>query len=296
MVFWLCAACTVLILAVLLLLIKIRLLRKAAEELRTEFTARLQTETNVLLDCSSNDPSMKRLALALNEQLRLLREQRRRFQTGDLRLKEAVTNISHDLRTPLTAICGYLDLLRQEDTSETVQRYLQIIQERITVMTQLTEELFRYTVTLASGPEAALEPVILNHILEESIAAYYAVLHGKGIVPVIQMPAGNVERRLNAAYLRRIFDNILSNAVKYSTGGLSITLLETGEITFINTAGQMTAVMAGRLFDRYFTVETGNASTGLGLSIAKQFTEQLGGTISAEYKNGTLRISLQFPQ
>lgn len=296
MVYWFCAACAVLILIVLLLLLKIRLLRKAADEIRTEFTARLQTETNVLLDCSSTDPSMKRLALALNEQLRLLRAQRRRFQNGDLRLKEAVTNISHDLRTPLTAICGYLDLIGQEEASETVQRYLNIIRERIAVMTQLTEELFRYTVTLSSNPEIASEPVILNRILEESIAAYYAVLHEKGIAPVIRMPAGNVERQLNAAYLRRIFDNILSNAVKYSTGGLSITLLESGEITFTNTADQMTSVMASRLFDRYFTVETGNASTGLGLSIAKQFTQSLGGTITADYKNGKLRIVLQFPK
>ena len=88
---------------------------------------------------------MRHLANTINRQLRKLRTERRRFQQGDLELKNAVTNISHDLRTPLTAICGYLELLEQEEKPETVSRYIGIIKDRVDILAQLSEELFRYS-------------------------------------------------------------------------------------------------------------------------------------------------------
>ena len=117
---------------------------------------------------------MRSLADAINRQLRILRTQRHRFNQGDRDLKNAVTNISHDLRTPLTAICGYLDLLEQEDLSENAARYADIIRSRTEMLSRLTEELFRYSVILAAEhPQALPEPVSVNSILEESIAAFY---------------------------------------------------------------------------------------------------------------------------
>ena len=122
--------CVLLLLAVLLLLWKIQLLRRSAEELRRGLQERLETDTNTLLSIPSRDKAMCRLAAGLNSQLRLLRQERRRCQQGDRELKDAVTNISHDLRTPLTAICGYLDLLEGEEMSETAARYLASIRGR----------------------------------------------------------------------------------------------------------------------------------------------------------------------
>ena len=89
---------------------------------------------------------MRKLANAINKELRKLRTERCRFQQGDFELKNAVTNISHDLRTPLTAICGYLELSEQEEKSESVNRYIEIIKERVDILKQLSEELFRYSV------------------------------------------------------------------------------------------------------------------------------------------------------
>ena len=98
-------------------------MRRAAKEIEEEFALRLHSETNTLIDISSGDRAMKRLAAGINRQLRSLRRQRHRFQRGDLELKDAVTNISHDLRTPLTAIYGYLELLQREEKSEAAARY-----------------------------------------------------------------------------------------------------------------------------------------------------------------------------
>lgn len=105
------------VLTAALLGVKIHLMRRAAEEIARGFADRLTTDTNTLIDISTRDRAMRSLASRINRELRRLRSQRRRYQQGDLELKAAVTNISHDLRTPLTAICGYLELLEQEDKS-----------------------------------------------------------------------------------------------------------------------------------------------------------------------------------
>ena len=103
-------------------------------------------------------------------------------------------------------------------------------------------------------------------------------------------------RQLDAAALRRVFDNILSNAAKYTDGDLSVRLTQDGRVTISNRAQKLDRVQAGRLFERFFTVETASGSTGLGLSIAKLLTEKMGGHISAAYENETLQIIADFPQ
>ena len=105
------------------------------------------------------------------------------FIEGNAELKNAVTNISHDLRTPLTAICGYLDLLEQEEKSTTIERYIEIIRNRADLLTELIEELFRYSVIISGERLVVREPIAINGILEESIAAFYTTLNKRGIVP-----------------------------------------------------------------------------------------------------------------
>ena len=279
---------------ILLLLLKLYLLRKSAGEIADAFAEHLREDTNTLIGISSRDRTMCRLAAAVNEQLRILRRQRQRYLTGDRELKEAVTNISHDLRTPLTAICGYLDLLEQEAKSENAARYLSYIEERAQTLKQLTEELFRYSVILSMDETMATEPVNINAAFEESIAAFYAELTERNITPVIELPEATVIRDLNKAALSRIFGNILNNALKYSDGDLEISMEETGTITFTNTAATLDEVQVGRLFERFFTVETGRNSTGLGLAIAKTLAEQMGGRITAKYQESKLTVSVMF--
>ena len=92
-----------------------------------------------------------------------------------------------------------------------------------------------------------------------------------------------------------MFANLLSNAVKYSNGDLEIVLSETGEIAFSNSAARLDSVQVGRLFDRFYTVESARNSTGLGLSIARHLTEQMGGTIGARYEDGRLSVLVTLP-
>lgn len=276
------------------LCIKIYLLKISAIEIREQFSERLTTNTNTLISISSGDKHMKDLANDINAQLRLLRSERHRFTQGDIELKEAITNISHDLRTPLTAICGYLDLLEREEKSENTSRYLDIIRSRTEILKQLIEELFRYSVFSSKSEELKLEDLSLNGMLEESISAYYTALTDAKIAPVISIPDKKIIRKLNKNAIARVFGNIISNAIKYSDGDLTITLFEDGSIKFSNTSEQLNDIQIGKLFDRFYTVETARKSTGLGLSIAKILTEKMGGTITADYKNGMINVIVRF--
>lgn len=280
---------------IIALLIKVVLLKKAAEEINEEFADRLMTDTNTLIDISSNDKHMRKLADSINTQLRKLRSQQNRFVQGDTELKNAVTNISHDLRTPLTAISGYLDLLDREEKSENVCRYIEVIQNRIEMMKQLTEELFRYSVITSPDYATPTEFLPVNSILEESILGFYAALQERKITPNVHMPENKVVRKVNRAALSRVFSNLLNNAIKYSDGDLDITLTDHGIITFSNTACELNEVQVERLFDRFYTVETARKSTGIGLSIARILIEQMNGSIIASYKDNKLSVCIELP-
>ena len=131
--------------------------------------------------------------------------------------------------------------------------------------------------------------------MEEVLSAYYAVLVSRQITPKITMPETKVVRFLNRSALSRILGNIISNAIKYSDGDLRISLTENGEFVFENHAASLDELQVLRLFERFYTVETAAKSTGLGLSIAKELTEQMNGTITAQYQEGILQICICFP-
>ena len=287
------AVIAILVTVIIALLGKIYMMHKAALEIGEAFETKLAADTNTLIDISSRDPYLCQLASSINTQLRILRKQRHKYLSGDRELTEAVTNISHDLRTPLTAICGYLDLWEKEPLSENAARYLSLISNRTEAMKQLTEELFRYSVIL-STQELEMETVCLNSVLEETIAAFYAALTTRGLRPQIHMSGKRVEKQLNREALARVFGNLLNNALKYSDGDLEITLYDNGEITFANAASGLNEIQVGKLFDRFFTVEAARNSNGLGLAISKTLVEQMGGTIAADYCQGRLTIRIQF--
>lgn len=272
------------------------LMRRGAKEIEEKLAERLQSDTNTLIDLSCHDRYMKKLAAALNVQLKTLRQERQCFQQGNIELKNAVTNISHDLRTPLTAINAYLDLLDHSEKSEAAKRYIGIIKNRTEALTQLTEELFRYSVITSPEYGTASELLSVNSILEDSILDFYAVLQERKITPAIRMTENKVMRKLNREALSRVFANLISNAVKYSDGDLEISLTDDGKIFFSNTASGLSSIQAERLFDRFYTVETARKSTGLGLSISRTLTEQMHGTISARYEDSRLSICVQLPE
>lgn len=281
-------------LTVVFLAVKLYLVKRTAREIEHSFKEKLRQDTNNLIDVSFRDKDMVSLADTLNKDLALIRELRHRYNQGDIELKNVIANISHDLRTPLTAICGYLELLEEIEKSDEVEKYLDIIENRTKSLKQLTDELFKYSVVTSTEEKLKLEKISLNSALEESIAEYYVALQKRNITPEIKITDKKIERTLDKIALSRILSNMLWNAVKYSDGDLQIELNDSGEIFFSNTASSLDETQVKKLFNRFYTVENARTSTGLGLSIARTLAERMNGDISASYSNKKLTITVKF--
>ena len=276
----------------ILLVCKILIMRRSAKEIAEVIQDRLTTDTNTPITITSHDRRMRELAIQMNRQLNDLRKEYLQYHQGNTELKTAITNMSHDIRTPLTAIIGNLYMIRKTDDISEIKEYLSAIEERTESMKQLTEELFLYSVIVSEDVETVTEEVYVNQVLAESIGSFYPVLTEKGITPNINISDARVIRKINKSDLTRVFSNLLNNAVKYSDGDLEITLSEDGKITFANTAKELSSVQVEQLFDRFYTVEAAHHSTGLGLSIARTLVERMGGTITADYDNSRLTIKI----
>ena len=275
------------------LLLKIFYMRKAIREIKRGFSEKLYTDTNTPIMLSSHDKLVSSLANNINVELKELQKQKHRYIQGDKELKNAITNISHDLRTPLTTICGYLSLLDKEEKSEHIARQLSIIKNRTFALKQLVEELFRYTTIISDTENSVYTETVINNVLEDCISSYYAIFKEKGITPNINLCEQKIVRSVDKTALLRIFNNIIDNAIKYSEGDLTISLFENGKIVFSNHTSDLNEIQIGKLFDRFYTVNTARKSTGLGLSIAKALIEKMDGNISADYSNNVLSIIIK---
>lgn len=271
---------------------KIIIMKRSARDIARQFKEKLGEDTNTVITLQTADKDMRLLTSELNDQLKTLRAEHNRYVCGDAELKAAITNISHDLRTPLTAISGYLEVMKKTEKPKQIEKYLDIIEGRTDLMKQLTEELFRYSVILSSDSNTDTEEVDVGRVLEDCIMGCYAALTEKGITPVIELTEEKVIRTVNKSALSRVFNNLLNNAMKYSDGDLYISFSPSGEAVFSNTASGLTTVQVERLFDRFYTVQAARNSTGLGLSIARTFIEQMNGTISAKLNGDKLIITI----
>lgn len=289
---WLYVVIVILFIILLFAIMKIYIMKKSMKEIAVSFSNILQSDTNTLIAITTKDKDIKKLANEINRELKKLRKQQLQYQNGNQELKRIITNISHDMRTPLTAIRGYIELLREN--KEEQEKYLKIIDRKTNELTVLTEQLFDFSKTMDMETKIEKEECCLNELLEEALANDYTIFKENNIEPKVEICAEKVYRNLDKHTIIRIFENILSNAGKYSNGDFKVVLDKEGKITFSNKATSLDATTVQKIFDRYFTVENAKKSTGLGLSIAKQLVELNGGNISAKFINQYLIIQIDF--
>jgi Signal transduction histidine kinase len=278
------------------LALKILLMKRATRQIAEEFTARMHDESDASIGSPDRDADLRRLVDVLNRELHAMRATERACGKSVTDLNRAVANLSHDLRTPLTAIGGYLTLLSETDDPAEREQYLKVLGERTEVMRRLAEELLQYSVIVSKDREEETEELSLNTVLAESLAGAYPMLSERGITPEISLPAEHVMRRANRTEISRMFANLITNAVRYSDGDLSVALAANGDVTFENAASGLDPVLAGQLFDRFFTVETGTRGVGLGLSIVRTLAERMGGSAEAKYVDGRLAVTVHLPE
>ena len=289
---WIYIISIILCMVLLFLTIKLYFIKKSVKEIRVSINKIIKADTNQLLTISSSDRDIKKLTNDLNKELQDLRKEKLQYQNGNQELKKIITNISHDMRTPLTAIRGYIDLMKEN--KEKQNEYIKIIEKKTEELTLLTDQLFDFSKTMDIGVKIEKEKCCINEILEETLANMYSFFKEKQIEPKLEICEQKIYRNLDRHSIIRIFENILSNVCKYSDGDFRVTLNEKGIITFSNKATSLDVTTVQKIFDRYFTVENAKKSTGLGLSISKQLVELNGGEISAKYVDGYLIIQIKF--
>ena len=281
------------------LILKITILKGSIRQIRREFKERDELNSSAKIGISFRDADLCGLTDDLNKTLEKMRKKYNLYVQGDGEVKQTIGNASHDLRTPLTAIIGYLELAKGKmQAGEDITSYLDIIENRARYMKELTDELFEFSGIIGDNDREELqtEEIEINRVLEDSIIDYYSVLSENGIEPLVEITEEPVVRFLNRHALERIFANLLNNAVKYSQGDLKITLAGSGEIIFENYAPEITEIQVQQLFDRFYTLRTGRNSTGLGLAIARNLVTQLNGTIAAKRIEKNLVIRISFPK
>lgn len=283
----------ILLLILIYVLIKLFFINKSIREIRTNMSEILNSDTNNLITISTNNKEIRKLTNDLNNELKNLRIQKLQYESGNQELKRNITNISHDLRTPLTAINGYIDLIKENNKKEKQKEYIEIIERKTNDLIELTESLFDFSKTIDNGIEIKKENNCINELLEESLANYYIIFTENNIQPKVEICEEKIYRNIDKNSIIRVFENILSNVTKYSNGDFQVILEKNGKIIFSNKATTLDATTVEKIFDRYYTVENAQKSTGLGLSIAKKLIELNNGRISGKYIKGKMIIEIE---
>lgn len=283
---------TILIILLIYLIIKLIFMKKSIKEIENNLKGILEQDTNSLISISSSDKNIKSFAEDLNVELKKLRSKEIEYENGNQELRKSITNISHDLRTPLTAIQGYLDLLKEEELNDKQNKYVNIIDNKSKELISLTEQLFDFSKSLDLENKLHKENCLINSILEETIASYYNLFKEKCIKPNIKICQEKIYRQVDKNMLIRVFENLISNIIKYSDGDCNIILQSDGKIEFSNKASKLDVTTVKKIFDRYYTLENAQRYSGVGLAIAKQLVEINGGKIQADYLSGRLRLEV----
>lgn len=257
-------------------------------------------DTNELLTVLARQRDIVGLVHILNELIMDIRLSRIRIKRLTMKFRNGITNIAHDLRTPLTTASGYVQMLQTSATEEERQEYLRIILERQNMVKILLEQLFEY-VRIESG-EITYKHVSIDakKVFIDTIAMYYDDFNKKGEEPTIHLLEKPCIILGDEQGIKRIFSNILFNAVIHGKGGYCFQIQEEDSyiFTFSNISAPMTREDLDKVFHRFYTKDQSRnkKTTGLGLAIAKEITMQLNGKVEAFYNNGKFFISISFPK
>lgn len=256
-------------------------------------------DTNSLVKSSSG--TADQLIIQINVLLKEIHGIKAEYRRKQHALEQMITNISHDLRTPLTSAMGYIDLIQHaEIPEEEKNRELEIVEKRLVRLEELIHSFFELSQIISSGKEPEKSECNLVSVLEEAIVHHYDDYSNQNRKILSEYRYRKMMIYSNDNMLMRIFDNLIGNALKHGIGDLKIKIfrMETEEkirIQFENRT-ECTDVDVSRIFEEFYTVDTSRTkgSTGLGLAIAKQFTEMLGGKIKACIVGNLFVLTLEF--
>ncbi len=249
------------------------------------------------------DSDLKSAAQDLNELQQGMETALQRQMRSERMKVELVSNVSHDIKTPLTSIISYVELLKQEENlPEHVKEFIRILGEKSERLKSIVQDVFEISKATSGQLSVKLEELDLAKLLRQTLADMSGQIEESGLTLKLSLPEEPVPILADGQRLYRVFQNLLQNALKYSLAGSRVFLSLTEErgralVRIRNTSG--TELDDTKDFTERFV--RGDASrtdggSGLGLSIAKSFTEACGGSFRVETDADLFTVSVSFPQ
>lgn len=291
-------ACVVLLLLCMILLTKYFLYRRQILDICRQLEFIKNHETNKRMQTTATTPEILALARHLDQIYDGQDAYRNNLKSKDRRMKEMLVNVSHDIRTPLTSLKGYFQLLLLEEDAGKRDRYADIIQEKLDELTMLLDELFTYTklqneeYTLEMGQENFTELVL------QTLFSFHEGLKKQGITPQMDIEDTPYFVVCSPSAVKRVLANIIRNAMLHGNGQIVIRYYTQGEsvcFTCANTLLSPDSIDMTQIFERFYKADTARSrqSSGLGLSIAKGFVDKMGGQIEAELDGNWFLVRLK---
>ncbi|MGN0586161.1 MAG: sensor histidine kinase [Oscillospiraceae bacterium] len=209
-------------------------------------------------------------------------------------LKNDVSHIAHDLRTPLTSICGYIDIMKKKNPSPDFLRYLCIMSESAEEMKQFTEELAKYAY-IFSARQTEDGRSELRGIIEKALLEHYDILKKRGITPEISLPQSDVTRRADPDAAYRVISMIINCAARACSGELRLGVDENGTVSVSFLSCFPENITSERLLNKYYIFGKDSSTSGPGLYIAVRIAESMGGSIAAQRRGDRFNVMLTLP-
>jgi signal transduction histidine kinase len=256
-------------------------------------------KSNLLLTRDIATKEFDELIEEINKMMIKLRDDRNIIENKDKELKETITNISHDIRTPLTSLNGYFELLRNTDNEEDRERYYNIIKDRINSLKDMLEQLFTYLKLQNGEYKFEMEEIDVCKELTSILVGFYGEFKKCGIEPIINIPDEKVIKELNQLAFRRVFENIVKNSLEHGKSYFELTMENNDDnviITVKNDINDVDDIQIDKVFNRFYKADKSRnqTSSGLGLAVAHDMVEKMNGIIKAEIEDDLFAIKIIF--
>ena len=259
----------------------------------------MKHDSNMLIHREFGLGGIGMLSDRLNDLLELRRKEKRYYQEKETLIADTYTNLSHDIRTPLTSLDGYFQLMEACENVEEQRRYLNIIHERIHSLNEMLEELFMFTKLKNESYRLELTSCCINRILKETVFSYYDDWVRREIQPDIQITEEQLYIDGNKQGLSRIIQNVIKNGLDHGEKKIRIVLKREQNRAVLRISNQAIAseqIDIEHVFDRFYKADAARSktSTGLGLSIAREFVRRMNGEIGAKIEENEFIVEMSF--
>lgn len=287
----------VLIIIIIILITYLLLYYNEIKNISKEIDSIKNMESNTLIHSKYNLKNINNLIHKINNLITESKDIKIHYSNKNKSLMKMMTNISHDLRTPLTSALGYIDIILKSDLSEEEKKKdLITIEKRLKRLEELISSFFEFSKIISTNKATELEKINLTSVLEESVIVFYDDYKKNNREIILDCNQRKIIINSNKMLLSRIFENLIGNAYKHSNSDLSIKVETKDKVKIIFSNALLdNDIDIDRIFDEFYTVDISRTKegTGLGLAIAKEFTKQLNGNIYAEKNNGQIKIILE---